>query len=96
MDTTHNSVIINKIYCSSLLQQNTCLCRKYLLKYIKTVKKLRPKKITYHTKSTELTKMYPWKNRHSPPQTPVPIVSVVLGIRPSPRTTCLNDHLSPL
>ena len=65
-------------------------------KYIKTIKKLRPKQTTYHTRSTELTKMCPRKNHHSPPQTSISTTSVVPGTLPSPRTTCLNGHLSNL
>ena len=51
-------------------------------------KKLGPKQIIYHTKSTKLTKTCVQKNRHFPPQTSVPTASAVPDTLPSPQTTC--------
>ena len=69
---------------------------KISLKIHQNSKKLGPEQITYHTKSTKLTKTFPRKNCHSPPRMLVPTATVVLGTPSSPRTTCLNGHLGHL
>ena len=93
---SQRNIWIQPLIVLSLLQQNTCLWKKYLSKYIKTVKKLGLEQIIYHTRSIELTKECSRKNRHSPPHTTVPITLVVLVTPPSPWITYSNGHLGPL